>query len=53
MKKKRFSAEQVIRKMRETEVLLGQASIVGEVSRKLGVTEQHYRRRREYGGSSE
>ena len=51
MKKKGFSAEQVIGKLREAEVLLCQGSTVGEVSRKLGVTEQtYYRWRREYGG---
>ena len=51
MKKKGFSAEQVIGKLREAEVLLGQGSTVGEVSRKLGVTEQtYYRWRREYRG---
>jgi len=51
MKKKGFSAEQVIGKLREAEVLLSQGSKVGEVSRKLGVTEQtYYRWRREYGG---
>jgi transposase-like protein len=51
MKKKGFSAEQIIGKLREAEVLLGQGSRVGEVSRKLGVTEQtYYRWRREYGG---
>jgi transposase-like protein len=51
MKKKGFSAEQVIGKLREAEVLLGQGSTVGEVSRKLAVTEQtYYRWRREYGG---
>jgi len=51
MKKKGFSAEQVIGKLREAEVLLSQGSTVGAVSRKLGVTEQtYYRWRREYGG---
>jgi len=51
MKKKGFSAEQIIGKLREAEVLLSQGSKVGEVSRKLGVTEQtYYRWRREYGG---
>ncbi len=51
MKKKGFSAEQIIGKLREAEVLLSQGSTVGEVSRKLGVTEQtYYRWRREYGG---
>jgi len=51
MRKKGFSAEQVIGKLREAEVLLSQGSRVGEVSRKLGITEQtYYRWRREYGG---
>ena len=51
MKKKGFSAEQIIGKLRESEILLGQGSTVGEVSRKLGITEQtYYRWRREYGG---
>ena len=51
MKKKGFSAEQIIGKLREAEVLLSQGSTVGEVSRKLSVTEQtYYRWRREYGG---
>ncbi len=49
--KKGFTAEQIIGKLREAEVLLGQGGIVGEVSRKLGITEQtYYRWRREYGG---
>jgi len=49
--KKGFTAEQIIGKLREAEVLLSQGSTVGEVSRKLGITEQtYYRWRREYGG---
>ena len=37
--------------MREAEVHLSQGSTIGEVSRKIGVTEQtYYRWRREYGG---
>jgi putative transposase len=51
MRKKGFSAEQIIGKLREAEVLLGQGAAVAEVSRKLGITEQtYYRWRREYGG---
>ncbi len=51
MKKKGFSAEQIIGKLREAEVLLSQGSTVGEVSRKLGIAEQtYYRWRRGYGG---
>ncbi len=36
MKKKGFTAEQIIGKLREAEVHLGQGSTVSEVSRKLG-----------------
>ena len=51
MKKKGFSAEQIMGRLREAEVLLSQGNTVGETSRKLGVTEQtYYRWRREYGG---
>ena len=51
MKKKGFTAEQIIGKLREAEVLLGQGATVAEVSRKIGITEQtYYRWRREYGG---
>jgi transposase-like protein len=51
MKKKGFTAEQIIGKLREAEVFLSQGSTVAEVGRKLGITEQtYYRWRREYGG---
>ena len=51
MVRKGFKPEQVIGKLREAEVLLSQGATVGEVSRKLGVTEQtYYRWRKEYGG---
>lgn len=51
MKKKAFTAEQVITMLREAEVLLSEGSTVIEVARKLGITEQtYYRWRREYGG---
>jgi putative transposase len=51
MKKKGYSAEQIIGKLREAEVLLSQGSTVGQVSRKLGIAEQIYCRwRRKYGG---
>lgn len=46
-----FTAEQIIGKLREAEILLSQGDSVGEASRKLGVTEQtYYRWRKEYGG---
>ena len=51
MKKKGFTADQIIEKLREAEVLLAQGASVAEVSRKLGVTEQtYYRLRWKYGG---
>jgi len=51
MIKKGFKPEQIIGKLREAEVMLGQGLTVGEASRKLGVTEQtYYRWRKEYGG---
>jgi len=40
MKKKGFTAEQIIGKLRKAEVLLSQGSAAGEVSRKLRVTKQ-------------
>ena len=51
MPRKKHSAEEIIRKLREAEVLLAQGKKVPEVSRILGVTEQTYFRwRKEYGG---
>ena len=51
MAKKRHTAEQVIAKLREAEVLLAKSTKMPQVCRKLGVTEQtYYRWRKEYGG---
>jgi len=51
MGQKRYTAEQIISKLREAEVELAKGQTTGEVCRKLGVTEQtYYRWRREYGG---
>jgi putative transposase len=48
---KRHSAEQIINKLREAEVLLAEGHSVPEVGRRLGVTVQtYYRWRKEYGG---
>jgi len=50
---KKFTAEQIIGKLREAEVGLAQGKTVPEVVRKLGVTEQtYYRWKREYGRPS-
>ena len=51
MGRARFSAEQIIGKLREAELLLGQGTGIGETIRKLGISEQtYYRWRKEYGG---
>ncbi len=50
-KRKRYAAEEIIGKLREAEVHLAQGETVGQVVRRLGVSEQsYYRWRREYGG---
>ena len=51
MARKRHSAEQIIHKLREAEVALGQGKNVKAVCKQLEVTEQtYYRWRKEYGG---
>ena len=51
MKRNRFSAEQIVNKLRQAEVLLAQGQTVAQVSKSLGITEQtYYRWRKEYGG---
>ena len=51
MSRKRFTAEQIIGKLREAEVLLAQGQSVKAVCRHLGIAEQtYYRWRKEYGG---
>jgi transposase-like protein len=51
MGRKRYSTEQIIRKLREAEVEISKGVTVAQTVRKLGVTEQtYYRWRREYGG---
>ena len=48
---KKYSAEQIIQKLREADVLIGQGVVIKEVSRRLGVTDKtYYRWRSEYGG---
>ncbi len=51
MVKKGYSPEQIINKLREAEIYLGQGASIAEASKQLGVTEQtYYRWRKEYGG---
>ena len=51
MSRKRFTAEDIINKLREAEILLGQGLSVEEMLRKISVSGQtYYRWRKEYGG---
>jgi len=51
MEKKRFTAEQIISKLREAEVLQSSGLSIVEICRQLGVKEQtYYKWRKEYGG---
>jgi len=51
MSRRRYSAEQIIVKLREAEVLSSQGRTVPEICRQLGVTQNtYYRWRKEYGG---
>jgi len=49
--KKGFTAEQIIKKLREAEVLISKGGTISQVIRKLGVSDvTYYRWRKEYGG---
>ena len=51
MTRKRFTAEQIVNKLREADVLLSQGVTVVQACKQIGVTEQtYYRWRKEYGG---
>jgi len=51
MARKRFTAEQIISKLREAEVRQSQGVSIREVCKQLEITDQtYYRWRREYGG---
>jgi len=51
MPRKRFTTEQIINKLREAEVELSRGLTLGQVCKKLEVTQQtYYRWRKEYGG---
>ena len=51
MSKKVHKAEEIIRKLRQAEVLLHEGKPVAEMCRSLGVTDStYYKWRREYGG---
>lgn len=47
----RHSSEQIIRKLRQAEVMLGQGNTVSGVCRELGITDAtYYKWRKKYGG---
>jgi putative transposase len=51
MPRVRYTAEQIINKLRQAEVLLAQGKSVGEVAKELGISDHtYYRWRKEYGG---
>lgn len=51
MPRKRHSAEEIVMKLRQVDVLSGQGKSVAEAIRSIGVTEvTYYRWRSEYGG---
>jgi len=51
MARKRHSAEDIVNKLREAEVLIANGTTVALVCKQIGVTDQtYYKWRREYGG---
>jgi putative transposase len=51
MAKKTFSAEDIINKLREAEVLLSQGKTIAEISKSMSISDQtYYRWKKEYGG---
>lgn len=51
MGRKNYTPEQIIKHLREAEILFGKGDSTGQVCKKIGVSEQtYYRWRKEYGG---
>ena len=51
MGRKRFSAEEIVNKLRQADVELSRGVTVAQACKQIGVTEQtYYRWRKEYGG---
>ena len=51
MKRGRHTPEQIIRKLREAERLIGEGKTIPEAAKELGISEQTYHRwRNQYGG---
>ena len=51
MARKRYTAEEIVAKLRQVDVLMAQGRLVSDAVRAIGVTEvTYYRWRKEYGG---
>jgi transposase-like protein len=51
MSKKKHTAEEIVTKLREADVLLAKGQTIGEACRQIGVSDQtYYKWRKEYGG---
>ena len=51
MTRKRYTPEQIIRKLREAEVMISQGKNISQAARQIGIVDQtYYKWRREYGG---
>lgn len=51
MSRKRFSAEEIVNKLRRADVLISQGQTVTQVCKQIGIIDQtYYRWRKEYGG---
>ena len=51
MPRVRYTPEQIINKLRQSEVLLAQGKAISEVAKELGISDHtYYRWRKEYGG---
>ncbi len=51
MSRKRFSAEEIVNKLRAADVALAKGATVAQACKQLGITDQtYYRWRREFGG---
>jgi transposase-like protein len=51
MSKRKHTAEEIVTKLREADVLLAKGQTIGEACRQLGISDQtYYKWRKEYGG---
>ena len=51
MSRKRYSAEEIVNKLRQADVLIAQGRTISQVCKEIGVADQtYYRWRKEYGG---